>query len=219
MTSEGPAESAPDDPPTSHRLYVEFELRSSSSVDCPLEAFDDEVTRINQQSLGDECHTDTTVSRVNDDQPDTEVLHTTTQMSSDCHCPVFLDFDCIPEVIDVADDHIVVKTYLPNRETLTELVEELREVTGRLALRRLVRVDAADDDRSDSVTLDLSRLTETEQATAAKAVAGGYYEDPRGITVQDLADDADVSPSAMSQRLSAIESKLALAAFSDGRGG
>ena len=214
MANTDPPDSRPDGGSTSHSLHVEFELSAGEDTDCPLEAFGDDVTDISQQSLGDDCHVDTTVETgVDGSEP--EIFHSTATMGSDCHCPVFLDFDCIPEVIDVRDEYVVVKTYLSDREQLTALVDELKSVTGQLALRRLVRIDAADGERPDQVTLDLSALTETEQATAAKAVAAGYYRKPRETTVGELAAEAGVSESAMSQRLSAVESKLALAAFAD----
>ena len=80
-------------------------------------------------------------------------------------------------------------------------------------MRRLTRVDSVDGDRSNRVTLDLSTLTETERETAAMAVSSGYYETPRETSVGELAADLDITKSAMSQRLSSVESKLALAAF------
>ncbi len=199
-----------EDGQTSHTLYVEFELSSVADVECPLEAFGKEVTRVTQQSLGDDCHVDTTLGT----DEETEIVHSTATMGEDCHCPVFLEFDSIPEIIEVEDDHVVVRTHLADRTQLAALVEELKDVTGRLALRRLVRTDATEGDHPRQASLDLSELTETERATAAKAVARGYYRTPRETTVGELATEAGISDSAMSQRLSAVESKLALAAFS-----
>jgi len=203
----------------SQRLYVEFELKSMDSLDCPIERFDDEVTATSQQSAGGDCHTDTTVDRADagDDERDTEVVHTKTGIGEDCHCPVFLDFGCIPEVIAVEDDHIIVQTYLTDRAQLTELVSELKMVTETLSLRRLMRVEAVDGEHSKKVTLDLSTLTELEQETAMIAVGAGYYQNPRETTVGELADRLEVSESGLSRRLSAIESKLAIGAFAGGK--
>jgi len=202
---------------SSQHLYVEFELRSMASLDCPIEGFDDEVTNTNQQSAGGDCHTDTTVDRADaDDERDTEIVHTETGVDDDCHCPVFLDFGCIPEVTAVTDDHIVIQTYLSDREQLTDLVEDLKTVTETLSLRRLMRVEAVDGEQSQTITLDLSTLTELEQETAVIAVGAGYYQEPRETTITELADQLEVSKSGLSRRLSAIESKLALGAFAGG---
>lgn len=202
---------------SSQRLYVEFELQSMDSLDCPIEGFEDEVTATSQQSAGGDCHTDTTVDRADaDDERDREIVHNKTAVGEDCHCPVFLDFDCIPEVTAVNNDHIIVQTYLSDRAQLTELVEDLKEVTETLSLRRLMRVEAADGEVSQKTTLDLSTLTELEQETAAVAVGAGYYDTPRETTVGELANRFEISESALSRRLSAIESKLAMETFASG---
>jgi len=64
------------------------------------------------------------------------------------------------------------------------------------------------------VTLDLHEITEKQREAVAKAVSEGYYSTPRETSVDELADDFGISTSALSQRLKAVESKLATAAFS-----
>ncbi|WP_138005528.1 helix-turn-helix domain-containing protein [Halalkalirubrum salinum] len=215
---EGPSNDETSASTGSRQLYVEFELRSVPSLDCPLEEFEDEVTSTSQQFTGETCHTDTTVERADDGKdPQPEVVHTRTDIQDDCHCPVFLDFDCIPEIIATDDDRIVVRTYLSNRELLTELVEDLKAVTETLSLRRLMRVEAAEEGATETTTLDLSTLTELEQETAMRAVGAGYYQRPREISLSELAAEMECSESTLSRRLSAVESKLALGAFGDAR--
>ncbi len=114
---------------------------------------------------------------------------------------------------EVGDDHLVVETYLPDRERLTSLVEELKTATDGVSLRRLTRVDVAETDRSEPVTLDLSRITEKQREAVALAIASGYYRTPRETEMGDLADELGISKSAMSRRLTAVESKLAVGAF------
>lgn len=147
------------------------------------------------------------------DGPGPEIVHSKRELESTCHCPVFLEFDCIPEVTEVGDDHLVVETYLPDRERLTSLVEELKTATDGVSLRRLTRVDVAETDRSEPVTLDLSRITEKQREAVALAIASGYYRTPRETEMGDLADELGISKSAMSRRLTAVESKLAVGAF------
>ncbi len=198
------------------RLYVEFELSASSAVACPLEEVGPDADRIDRQSSDGECHTET--AREPDDgtpagTTDTEIRHTKNEITSECYCPIFFEYDRIPKVTEVTDEGIVIRTYLPDRDHLSALIADLRDVTESLSLRRLTRIDSVDGDRSNRVTLDLSTLTETEQETAAMAVASGYYETPRATSVGELAAELDITKSAMSQRLNSVESKLALAAF------
>lgn len=202
---------------TPQRLYVEFEVRSASDGACPLGALNGEVTAVRQQIVGDDCHTDVTL------QPDgcdcaeddcSDLVHVENEVEPTCPCAVFAEFGSVPHLTGVSGDRIVVETYLPDRDRLAELVEELKTVVDGLSLRRLKRVESVDgDDRSETITLDLFELTEKQREAATAAVAAGYYASPRETSVGDLAADLDISPSAMSQRLSAVESKLALAAF------
>jgi len=145
--------------------------------------------------------------------PTPEVVHSKRKLQSTCHCPVFLEFDCIPEVTEVGDGYLIVGTYLPDRERLTGMVEELKSVTDGVSLRRLTRIDAADTDRSESVTLDLSEVTDKQREAVALAISSGYYRTPREADMGDLADELGISKSAMSRRLTAVESKLAVGAF------
>lgn len=208
---------------TPHRLYAEFEITPSESVDCPLDELDGEITDINQQFVGDDCHTDTSVtnlsvtagteSRETIDSLDHGIVHSKQQLGSMCHCPVFLEYDCIPQTTAVNDGHLIVETYLPNRERLSELIDALKDVTAGVSLRRLSRIDETDSEQSTTVTLELYDLTPKQREAATKAVAAGYYQTPRETTIGELAAEIGISKSAMSQRLNAVESKLALAAF------
>lgn len=214
---------------TPHRLYAEFEITPSESIDCPLDELNGEITDINQQFVGNDCHTDTTVTNspatvdgsettdtdvpATTDTPEQGVVHSKQQFGSMCHCPVFLEHDCIPQTTAFNDDHLIVETYLPDRERLSELIDALKDVTAGVSLRRLSRIDDIEGEQSTTVTLELYDLTPKQREAATKAVAAGYYQTPRETTIGELADELDISKSAMSQRLNAVESKLALAAF------
>ncbi|WP_241659198.1 helix-turn-helix domain-containing protein [Halorubrum salsamenti] len=144
---------------------------------------------------------------------DAEIRHSKTEITSECSCPICFDYDCIPKITEVTEEAVVIQAFLPDRDRLSALLDDLREETDDLSLRRLTRIDSADGDRSNRITPDLSTLTETERETAAMAVSSGYYETPRETRVGELAADLDITKSAMSQRLSPAEPKLALAAF------
>lgn len=93
------------------------------------------------------------------------------------------------------------------------VVEELRSAVERLRLRRLQQLDHAETGSAELTTIDLSVLTEKQREAAVLAVSAGYYETPRQTSLGELADRLDISKSALSQRLTAVESKLAIAAF------
>ena len=192
-----------------HRLYAEFEITPADSVSCPVDELEGDVENVTQQLVGDDCHTDTTVE--SDDE--TDIVHSKKQVEGMCHCPVFVEYDCIPQITEFKSESLIIETYLPDRERLTVLVEALKESTNDVSLRRLTRIDDEGTDRSNKVVLELFDLTEKQREAVTTAVAEGYYETPRETTIGELASELDISKSAMSQRLVAVESKLAVSAF------
>ncbi len=199
------------------RLYVEFEVEPSPSTGCPLSAFERDVVEIRQQRTGDQCHTDVTLSPDDCDCEDddcTEVVHAAKAVEDRCPCAVFGEYGCVPRLTEIDGNVVVVETYLPDRELLTDLVDDLKVVVEGISLRRLKRIGSLEREgpRSD-VTLNLFELTEKQREAAAAAVAAGYYSQPRETSIGDLSTDLGISDSALSQRLKAVESKLATSAF------
>ncbi|WP_136718282.1 helix-turn-helix domain-containing protein [Halorientalis salina] len=203
---------------TRRDLCVVFEVEPAPESHCPLGSFDGQVEEVRHQLVGDECHTDTTVQTDEcacpSDQACTEVVHSTSDVDATCLCTVFGEFKCVPQFVDVVDGRLLVETYLSDRERLSDLVDSLKESSERLRLRQLKRIDTGEAERSENtVTLDLHEITEKQREAVAKAVSEGYYSTPRETSVDELADDFGISTSALSQRLKAVESKLATATF------
>lgn len=201
-------------------LYVVLEIEPSPESSCPLRGFSGDVTEIRQQLVDEECHTDTTVQPeacdCSTDRECAEVVHAKSEILSACPCAVFGEFDCVPELLDASDGQIRIETYLPDRECLGEIVSCLKTVADGLRLRQLKRIDTGAAERGrDTVTLDLFEVTEKQREAVTMAVAAGYYASPRETSLDELADNLDISKSALSQRLNTVESKLATSAFAD----
>ncbi|WP_283401912.1 helix-turn-helix domain-containing protein [Halorubrum sp. DM2] len=211
-----PETGGPDDAST-RRLYVEFEVEPSSSADCPLSGFERDVVEVRQQRTADRCHTDVTLSPDDcgcADDDCTEVVHAASAVGGRCPCEVFSEYGCVPQITEINGDDVVVETYLPDRDVLTDLVDGLKAVVDGISLRRLKRIGSLEreEPRAD-VTLNLFELTEKQREAAAAAVAAGYYSRPREADLGELSADLGISKSALSQRLTAVESKLATSAF------
>lgn len=205
----------------SHReLYAEFEIDIVSETSCPLADFESDVKETRQQTANGKCHTDTTLSTgdCGESYEDecTEIVHTVSDINATCICPVFGRFDCIPNVTSVAGNQVRVETYLPDREQLTDLVDALKSVSNGVYLRRLKSTESGTDpERTESAVITLDKVTDKQRRTALKAVAAGYYARPRETSLDELADEVEISKSALSQRLNAVESKLAMSAFTE----
>jgi len=204
-------------------LYVAFDIKPVLDSDCPLDEFEDadgDVVEVRQQLLHDQCQTEMTIQ--SEETPaspgceEADIVHSASEVDGACFCAVFGTFDCIPEIVDVTEESVRVETYLPDRNRLTELVESLRDVTSELHLRQLKRIDTGTDETSgQTVTLALDDVTEKQREAVTRAVAAGYYATPRETSLEELADDLDISKSACSQRLNAVESTLTVGAFAN----
>lgn len=153
-----------------------------------------------------ECHTE--FEPLGDER---NRAYITSEVGTNCICPVFENYDCIPEIQAVRSGTIVVTLTVPQREILREILAELKAVDATVTVDWLVH-----NDQSDSITeIDVSAITDKQQEAMETARELGYYETPRETDLGELADELGVSKSAVSQRLNAAETKLVTAFLDD----
>lgn len=194
--------------PNERTLQVVFEVELADDCSCPLSA-EESVEDVHQHVDGGVCHTDVTVA----DDGTTQVVHATNEVDESCLCLAFSDVGCVPRIQRADDRTVLIETYVPDRNVISELVDRLKSATERVSLRRLTRREGADATTAESTTIDLSHLTTKQREAAMIAVSEGYYQTPRETSLDDLAGALGISKSALSQRLNSVESKLATAAF------
>ncbi len=85
--------------------------------------------------------------------------------------------------------------------------DELAEEVGACAGMEVIRLTEIDPAASDGVEAD--RLPVEQRAALEAAVDRGYYETPRAIELDELADELDVPRSTLSYRLRRAEAALA----------
>lgn len=83
---------------------------------------------------------------------------------------------------------------LPDREALREVWEFAKDEAFTFDIRELYRI-------TDSDVPGSGGLTDEQRRTLAVAYERGYFDEPRGITLEGLADELDISPTAASGRL------------------
>lgn len=128
-----------------------------------------------------------------------------------CICPVFRRYDCLPSIDSFDGAELIVSLILPDREELTEIVSELREAGAAVQLDRLTK--SSSEGEESVLELEANGITEKQREAVRTAIECGYYETPRRADLGDLAEELDVSRSAVSQRLGAVESKLVTELF------
>ncbi|MFU8870129.1 helix-turn-helix domain-containing protein [Natronococcus sp.] len=160
------------------------------------------VTRtISQRESCTRCLTAAT--SVEGGESNTTYLSTTT--TEQCVFETTNRFDCISTLEGVRDGALVVSLIVRDRTVLNEIREALEDSGATVRLRRITR---GADDADATVELDAMAITDKQREAAELAVALGYYETPRRSDLTDLADELEVSKSAVSQRLNAVERTL-----------
>lgn len=142
-----------------------------------------------------------------------EPVHVSRPIEGSCVCSVFSEHGCVPEIESAAGGRAHVSTYLPNRSVLSDLIADLRTESRNASLLRIV--DCGRDGDGRGITFDLTDLTETQRDTLELAVTEGYYDDPKGISLEELAAELNITKSGVSRRLSSIEAKILTNIVSD----
>lgn len=123
-----------------------------------------------------------------------------------CVCPLFDAHDCIVKIESFDEHEMNVSVSTTDRDVLAAFVTSLREVDAVVRLQRITHANATDE--SNSIEISLDSFTEKQREAVRAAVEGGYYETPRRTDLSGLCEEIDVSRSAISQRLNAVERKL-----------
>lgn len=209
----------PDSETIRQRLEVEFEIVPPESCSCGVGDVDGEIVDLREVRVDGEHYADLTVSSSGDCCPEEEggcVIHRRRPVDADCPFRAFYDEGWVPRVVKITDESVRVRTYLPDRDTLSDVVDVLERTAETVQVRKLRRIDEeAVGTESDQVTIDLNGLTEKQRTTAIRAVESGYYDQPRKISFENLANKMGISKSGLSQRLNAVEAKLMKAVFSE----
>ncbi|MFD1563893.1 helix-turn-helix domain-containing protein [Haloarchaeobius amylolyticus] len=103
----------------------------------------------------------------------------------------------------------IARIYLPDRDALAALRSQYRDHGVSFRVNQLY-----DSSVSDERTYF---LTDRQYEVLTTAYDADYFEVPRGVTQDDLADRLDISDSAVSQRLRRAISELIAATVENGR--
>lgn len=95
----------------------------------------------------------------------------------------------------VTDGQWTVRLLFPNRAGLSSAVSDIEERGVRIDVRRMV--EAGQDEDLETT----AALTEPQQEAIAEAYRQGYYDVPREISLEELANELDISHQALSERL------------------
>lgn len=127
-----------------------------------------------------------------------------TYVATDCDdcCPgaVLAGCECIPRLEEIRDGRLVYAVTIPARATLSRVVERLRDADATVSVTRI----RSHSDGDTATPL----LTDKQREALETAVEAGYYDRPRGATLEDVADELDITRAAASHRLHSVRRRL-----------
>lgn len=177
-------------------------IRIEPEGNCPMLQFDVNPEHIEAQLAGDTCLCKAIVTR-----SETVIEQTQQPVEDDCACTVFHEHACMVDITDADETGITITTHVPNRAVLEELIEELKSVGNTVSLQEIV-TGPGENLTNRIERVDLSSLTEKQQSAVELAIEEGYYKRPRETSLEEMAQELDISQQALSQRLGAVEEKL-----------
>lgn len=195
-----------DSKPEQLRLRVEFELGIPEDTSCPLFTSLDETPRdVTLDNHNGTCFIEVEMGDCPDGADCTTIRFR--QPVDNCSCPAFWKHGCFQRVLEIKDGVTISETYVPDRETLRELVSDIRDTGRTVRIRKLTTIDDEDDIPAFRV-FDTSRLTENEREMLEYAVEVGYYDRDRKVSLADIAEAFGVTKQTCSERLGVAESKI-----------
>ncbi|MCU4718282.1 helix-turn-helix domain-containing protein [Halapricum hydrolyticum] len=184
-------------------------LEICPSEQCPLTTTGEDVIDAQMLIANDVCHCEFAVETTGD----IAVEHSSQNHSDPCSCHVFAEFDCVPTIVGVEPDGIVVSVYLPGHDVIWELVTALKEVSERVVLRKIIEEQGTTAERTR--TVDLETMTDKQRRALELAVEHRYYDQPSEVSLSEIASELDISKQALSQRLATAERRVFTQLFPD----
>lgn len=200
MTTTPPATSSSPDRP----VRATLEVTLPETVECAVAETTPDATSVTQTITTDgddrSCQSHVTTGTENGD---TRSEYLSSPVSDACVCHVVSQFECAFDLERVRDGTLVVSVVVDDRTRLAEILSTLEACGSAVELQRITTLEG-----TDSAEIDLTRITAKQREAIELAVELGYYDRPRGTDLEELADRLDISRSAVSQRLNAVESTL-----------
>lgn len=149
-----------------------------------------------------------------DEAGDVETVEVPTSTCEACVWQSVERFSCFFRVLDLVDENVVASVHLPDRRSYLDLLDELTTTASEVRTIALVDHGGEREAMADPQgSVQLSALTAKEWEALELAVAEGYYENPRQVSLGDLAAEFGITRAAVSQRLNRAERKIVTQLF------
>lgn len=111
------------------------------------------------------------------------------------------------------ENPLFLTVQVKDRHALHRIVEEYSSMDDEV--ETITIVDPSEDDPR-ALNIDVGHITDKQWEALEVANELGHYQTPRGGGLQEIADELDITKSAVSQRLRAAEAKIVSAILGKG---
>jgi predicted DNA binding protein len=186
---------------------VSLQLRMAIPEDCPLAGIEGEIVSASRQMIEEGCHSIFVVRPEDGHLESVDWRHKSDRRGERCICHAFCDEGVIPIFDRVDDDQVEISAFLEEETKARSLYESVTEIVRDVEVTRLNT--SGDPSHINSLTkVDLSELTTKQREALEVAMSGGYYEEPKETTIEELAAELDISRQAYSHRLKEAERRV-----------
>ncbi len=182
------------------RIVLEIER----SGPCCMDEFADQVVDVDVRLDETSCNVDATVK-----DSETDTLRTMFFSEELCsHCPgkIFSKYDCLPRYRRIDKGSFLMETYASSTDTVSDIVSEVRSISDNVSVKSIVPTD--DSDGGEIEIVDVTEMTHKQRRALRYAKEGGYYDPDKKISLGELAEQMEVSTSALSQLLQRAEANV-----------
>ncbi|MEA5388218.1 bacterio-opsin activator domain-containing protein [Haloarculaceae archaeon H-GB11] len=118
------------------------------------------------------------------------------------------DYGAETKAITADGDRATMRVELPSTADVREVTDRVEDAYPDVDLLAYRESERPGRTKREFMTALADRLTDRQLMALRKAYAGGFFDWPRGISGEELADSMDVSPATYHQHLRAAERKL-----------
>lgn len=188
-------------------LHLRLEINPLPS--CPLSDVEPDVivNDARTMKLGEACHCEFVFEYPEGDGRPPNRVERNEQKNGDCPCCQICEAGCLPNIVEIRDGSLVVELFVRDREQAFDVLERLESTPAQTELLGIQEHDESEESCC-SARIDLSTLTDVQRETINVAFERGYYNSPKGVILEDLASEFDISKQAIAQRLATAEQKI-----------
>lgn len=190
---ENRQKSIPEDRP------LRAELEIDRGGECVVDKIEGDVLDVQVRFKAGLCRADVDFREMTEEGPEMRTKHFSSPICEYCPRDIFAKYECIPRYLNFFDGGFTIEAYLRSSKDVSGLVTDIHQRCDGVSLRSITSLEQ--QGYTESCTIDVSKLTPKQREAIHRAKEFGYYDPDSTVELEEIAEQLDISTSALSQRL------------------